>query len=152
MSYLLDTNVLSEAQRKTPNQKVISWLSSQEATNSYISVLSLGEIEAGISYLGETKKAIELRSWFEILQESFYERVLLLDSKTLLTWGKLKAETRRNGHNVPIIDSLLAATAITHKLILVTRNTDDFIYSGVTVLNPWLQASCLELANISYIK
>jgi predicted nucleic acid-binding protein len=138
MSFLLDTNVLSEAKQKHPDPKVLSWLASQALTESYISVLSLGEIEEGIAYLGSTKKALDLNHWLLSLKQSFQGRILVLDEATLSTWGQLRGFAKQQGQVLPVIDSLLAASALTHKLTLVTRNTKDFVLTGVQLLNPWL--------------
>jgi len=139
MSYLLDTNVLSEAKQKQANPKVINWLGSQGAIDSYISVITLGEIEEGISYLGKTKKAKSLRHWLDDIKLNFQNRILPIDEKTMQIWGELRANARRNGQTLAVMDSLLAATALNHDLVLVTRNTSDFNATGVRLFNPWLE-------------
>ena len=137
MSYLLDTNVLSEAKQKQPEPKVLSWLAQQSPTDCYLSVISLGEIQEGITALGNTKKARVLAAWLASLKQSFHGRILPLDEAVLSTWGELHGQARRKGQPLPVIDSLLAATALTHNLTLVTRNTADFINTGVHLHNPW---------------
>ena len=137
MSYLLDTNVLSEAKQKQPDPKVLRWLAQQSPTDCYLSVISLGEIQEGISALGSTKKASILADWLNTLKHSFHGRILPLDEAVLSTWGELHGQARRKGQPLPVIDSLLAATALTHNLTLVTRNTADFKVPGLRLNNPW---------------
>jgi len=135
MSYLLDTNILSETVRSTPSKAVISWLDSVPADALFISVLTLGEIRKGVELLGDAKRRERLRVWLEHELPAWFEgRVLPVDLAVTDRWGRLLAEVRRS---VPSIDSLLAATALHHELRLVTRNADDFHYPGLEVINPF---------------
>ena len=137
MSYLLDTNVVSEARRIRPNEHVLHWLAHQPLTATYLSVITLGELEEGISALGETHRAEALRAWLTQLEESFVGRILDVDRSVVRTWGRIQAEAKRQGRTPPAIDALIAATAITHELVLVTRNTNDVAALPVETLNPW---------------
>jgi predicted nucleic acid-binding protein len=138
VNYLLDTNILSEAKQKHPDPRVLSWLAKQSPTDCYLSVISLGEIQEGISALGSTKKARALAEWLASLKQAFQGRILPIDEQLIATWGDLRGQARAKGRPLPVIDSLLAATAITHNLTLVTRNTADFEASGIKLFNPWL--------------
>ena len=134
LQYLLDTNVLSETRKKQPNERVVQFLSTVEPSALYISVLTLGELRKGVALKrqSDSETAQKLGSWVDGLQYSFAERILGIDAAVANLWGKLSAERSR-----PVIDTLLAATAIVHELILVTRNTKDVEVPEMTVLNPW---------------
>lgn len=135
MSYLLDTNVLSELRRKQPNAGVVAWVQARPASTLYISVLTLGEIRKGIASLGESPKQLVLLDWLEVdLPNFFTGRILPITGAVADRWGLLQAQAQRP---VPAIDSLLAATALAHGMQLVTRNEKDFAYSGLQVINPW---------------
>lgn len=137
MSYLLDTNVVSETIRRNPNKAVISWLDQIPGEALFISVLTLGEIRKGIEALSDKKRREKLRIWIDHeLPRWFDERVLPVDLAVADRWGRLLAEI---GRSVPTIDSLLAATALHHDLRLVTHNVRDFDYPGLEVINPRLR-------------
>lgn len=135
MSYLLDTNIVSETVRRNPNKAVIAWLDRLPSEALYVSVLTLGEIRRGIEALNDRKRREKLRLWLEHeLPAWFEERVLPVDLAVADRWGRLLAEM---GRPVPTTDSLLAATALHHELRLVTRNSGDFKYPGLEVINPF---------------
>jgi hypothetical protein len=136
MSYLLDTNVISEHTRKKPNGDVVAWLRSLPIEEQYLSALSVGEIRDGVERLGPGTKKERLRLWLERdLQDVFGDRLLDLTTAIADRWGRLTAEVQ---HPVPVIDSLLAATALHHDLRLVTRDEQDFLrFPGLVVVNPW---------------
>lgn len=135
--YLLDTNIISEAKRPQPDANVLAWLTQQPLSSTYISVLSLGELEEGISLLGETTRALELRRWLGSLRAAYGGRILSVDEAVASTCGHLRAGAKRQGRAVPAIDALLAATALTHDLTLVTRNINDVAALPVNTLNPF---------------
>ena len=132
--YLLDTNILSETRRKEPDQGVIDFLSAAEPSALYVSVLTLGELRKGVALKKRTDPdtAKRLGHWVDGLEYSFADRILGIDAATATIWGGLSAQRPR-----PVIDTLLAATAIAHDLILVTRNTADVQDIKVSLLNPW---------------
>lgn len=135
MSYLLDTNIVSETIRRRPNKLVIGWLEQIPADALFVSVLTLGEIRKGVERLTDKKRREKLRTWLEHdLPAWFEERVLPVDLAVSDRWGRLLAEV---GRPVPTIDSLLAATALHYELRLITRNARDFDYPGLEVINPW---------------
>lgn len=143
MTYLLDTCIISKLGKiKThPNQKLMSWFEKHPESAYFISVLTLGEIQKGISKLGtqESRKKMNLEDWLSgELVPRFTNRILTIDALTASIWGTLCGEHQRKGLLLPVIDSLLAASAIQHHLILVTENTKDFIPTGVRLLNPLL--------------
>ena len=135
MSYLLDTNVLSELRRKTPHPAVVDWFSHRPATTLYLSVLTLGELRKGIETLADTSRRLALLDWLESDLPGFFTgRILPVDLSVADRWGRLVAQA---GRPLPAIDSLLAATALHHGLHLVTRNERDFDVPGLEVINPW---------------
>ena len=134
MSYLLDTNIISETVRRNPNKAVIAWLDQLPAEALFVSVLTLGEIRKGIEVLADKRRQEKLRLWLEHELPAWFEgRVLPVDLAVADRWGRLLAEV---GRPVPTVDSLLAATALHHELRLVTRNAGDFDYPGLQVINP----------------
>lgn len=135
MSYLLDTNVISEVVQRKPNKRVMAWLDELPNEALFISVLTLGEIRNGVERLGDRKRREKLRLWLEHdLFDWFGGRILAVDLAVADRWGRLLAD---EGRPLPTIDSLLAATALHHELRLVTRNTKDFEIQGLEVIDPW---------------
>lgn len=135
MSYLIDTNVLSELRRREPNRGVIEWFEQRPSITLYLSVLTLGEIRKGIASLVNDDRQLKLLDWLEVeLPQFFSGRILSVDAEVADRWGRLSAQM---GRPTPAIDSLITATALTHGLKLVTRNVRDFNYPGLDVINPW---------------
>ncbi len=135
MSYLIDTNVLSELRRKEPDPQVVRWISQRPATTLHLSVLTLGELRKGIAALADGDRKSRLLDWLEVELTGFFAgRILPIDAATADQWGRLMANA---GRPLPAIDSLLAATSLTHGLTLVTRNVKDFQHPSLTVINPW---------------
>lgn len=134
MTFLLDTNVVSEPRRRKAESAVIGWLREQNSEALFISVLTVGEITAGVSSLArrDPVAAGSLRSWFAGVRSSYGNRVLSVTEPITEAWGRLHAL-----RPLPIIDGLLAATALVHDLTIVTRNERDFADLGVPLLNPW---------------
>ncbi len=138
MKYLLDTCLVSELVKKEPNPAVVSWLDEQDEQKLFLSVLNLGELQKGISKLLDGTKKDELQAWVALdLVERFTGRVLDLDLETALCWGRLQGEAEQAGEKLPVMDSLIAATASAHGLVVVTRNVKDIERCGVRVCNPW---------------
>ena len=135
MSYLIDTNVVSELIRAKPEPRVVSWFNALPDAALYLSVLTLGELRKGVEKLPDTPRQEKLRLWLENdLLTWFGQNLLPVDARVADRWGRLLAEAARP---VPAIDSLLAATALQHDLRLVTRNEKDFKFPGLVVINPW---------------
>jgi len=135
MSYLLDTNVLSELRRKQPNKGVSAWFAQRPASSLYLSVLTLGELRKGIDGVQDEPRKLALSDWLQNeLSLFFLGRVLSIDEQVADRWGQLVAAA---GRPLPAIDSLLAATALVHGLHMVTRNAKDFEGLGLDVINPW---------------
>jgi len=136
VSYLLDTNVISETVRRRPEAKVIDWLRSVPDDSLHTSVLCLGEIVGGIERLPAGARRERLLRWLDHdLVAWLGNRILAIDDGVAVTWGRLLA--RSAGQPMPAIDGLLAATALHRDLSLVTRNEADFARTGVRIVNPW---------------
>ena len=134
MSYLIDTNVLSELRRKSPDANVVKWVNSRPATSLYLSVLTLGELRKGIDSLADAKRRLKLVDWLETELPLFFAgRILDIDQGIADQWGRLLAVA---GRTLPAIESLLGATAAHHGLTMVTRTSKDFDNLGLKVLNP----------------
>jgi predicted nucleic acid-binding protein len=139
MSYLLDTCLLLEFSRlRPPDGRVCNWLDSIDEEKLFLSVITLGEIGQAIERLPDSRRKNELMTWLnDDLVERFSGRMLELDLATLLLWGSLTARMEANGQPpMSVMDSLLAASALHNNLILVTRNTAEFVSCGVQLLNP----------------
>ncbi|MEX0375457.1 type II toxin-antitoxin system VapC family toxin [Spiribacter pallidus] len=135
MSYLIDTNVISELRRRTPAPAVQSWFVERDSRSLYLSVLTIGEIRKGAEKMADRHRQQEILDWLENdLRLFFADRILSIDEAVAERWGRLAAAAKRP---LPVIDSLLAATALTHDLCLVTRNVSDFELPGLDVFNPW---------------
>lgn len=138
MSFLLDTCVISEFVRRKPAESVICWLDGQDEERLFISAITIGEIRRGIERLPESVLRAELVDWFEgKFMRRFDQRILAVSAEIMQTWGCHCAKMERSGRPLPVMDSLIIATALYHQLIVVTRNTADFLPSGVEVVDPW---------------
>jgi len=134
MSYLLDTCVISELVKRTPEYPVVKWLDDTPEELKFVSVISLAEIKFGIISAPEGQKRDRLEAWFErLLRPSFADRVVAFDEAVSMRWATLKKKYK----NAPVLDSQIAASAVEHAMTLVTRNVKDFSFAGLKVFNPW---------------
>jgi len=134
VSFLLDTNIISELRRKRPDARVVSWLRRAEPATLSISVLSLGEIAKGAAQcaMRDRAQAELLYRWLAAVRTNYADRTIAVDADITEAWGRLAAK-----RSMPVIDGLLAATALLRGLTLVTRNIHDFADTGISVFNPW---------------
>lgn len=138
MKYLLDTCVISELVTPHPNENVLKWLREREENDLFLSVLTIGEIQKGISRLPDSKKKKSLVKWVEDdLKKRFSGRVLDVTEDIAIQWGKILGESEKKGKKIPVIDCLIAASAIEENLTVVTRNIKDMEDTGARLLNPW---------------
>ena len=130
--YLVDTNVVSEARRGS--RQAVAWLRSVRPESVYLSALTLGEIMRGVALRrkSDPQTAARLTEWLERLRQNHADRILPVTDRVALEWGRIAALRPRGD-----IDGLIAATAIVHDLILVTRNVKDFEDIAVSLINPW---------------
>jgi predicted nucleic acid-binding protein len=137
-AFLLDTNVISELLKRKPEPKVTTWIDATDEELLFLSVLTLGEIRKGVVLLPRNARRTSLDAWLsKDLPLRFSGRILDIDQEVAHRWGQISGLASAKGVNVPVIDGLLAATAIQHNLTLVTRNTRDVAATGVTLFNPW---------------
>lgn len=134
MSFLLDTNVVSETRKRTPDRNVLAWFDDTDQQDLHISVLTIGELTKGIARRRhrDPRSAAGLEHWLRGIEELFSDRVIPIDASIATAWGNLDA-----GRPLPVIDSLLAATAKVRGFTLVTRNVKDIEPTGVPYINPW---------------
>jgi predicted nucleic acid-binding protein len=136
--FLLDTNVISELVKPSPNSKVTRWIDATDESRLCLSVLTLGEIRKGIALLPDASRRVSLETWLDHeLVLRFADRILAIDQAVADCWGRIAAPALRAKSALPVIDGLLAATAMRHNLTLVTRNTKDVVVRGVAVFRPW---------------
>jgi predicted nucleic acid-binding protein len=136
--FLLDTNVVSELVRPRPNPRVTQWLDSTDEELLYLSVLTLGEIRKGITTLTDPARKMKLEAWLSgNLLARFESRILPIDRAIADRWGQIAGFLAAQGSLLPVIDGLLAATALHHNLTLVTRNISDVALTRVGVFDPW---------------
>ncbi len=130
--YLVDTNVILEARRNTP--QAVSWLRSADPFSVHLSVITLGEVMRGIALKqrSDPRTAAHLAEWLRKLRHDHGDRILPITDKIAVEWGRIAAERPRGD-----ADGLIAATAIVHDLMIVTRNVGDFDDTGASVINPW---------------
>ncbi|MBZ5592693.1 MAG: type II toxin-antitoxin system VapC family toxin [Acidobacteriia bacterium] len=136
--FLLDTNIIAELIKPRPEPRVVAWVDATDENLLYLSVLTLGEIRKGIVGLPHAARQAELEAWLESdLRLRFAGRILTVDEAVAERWGIIAGNAAMRGAVMPVIDGLLAATAIHNNLTLVTRNTGDVAETGVLVFNPW---------------
>lgn len=135
MSYLVDTNVISEFSRPIPSRAVTEWFENVADDALHMSILTVGELRRGVEQLPAGKRRERLRYWLEQeLPSWFGPRLLPIDAAVADRWGRLLASVPRT---LPAVDSLIAATALHHQLRIVTRNTEDFAIDGLETVDPW---------------
>ena len=135
MTYLLDTNILSETRKRQPAAGVTNWIATTPPEWLHVSVLTLGEIEQGITRIrsrGDHEQVAGLERWLREVEFGFADRILPVTVAVASAWGRQQHE-----QPIPVIDGLIAATARVNGLTVVTRNVKDFERSGVEALNPF---------------
>jgi predicted nucleic acid-binding protein len=138
MKYILDTCVVSELVRPNPEPKVVQWISQCDEEALFLSVVTIGEIQKGITKLTDKKRSAVIQQWLDSeLRERFQGRILSVSEEVALTWGIILGETEQKGIAVSSIDGIIGATAVTLNLTVVTRNEKDIAPTGARVLNPW---------------
>ncbi len=137
MRTLLDTCILSELRRPNCNQDVKNAVAELTSEELFVSVISIGEIVKGIELLDASRRKQELLSWIRKLELNYADHLLPVDLEVVRIWGEITAVAQKRGITIPVCDGLIASTARRHGLHLMTRNTADFKYTGVMLINPW---------------
>ncbi|SEJ90936.1 hypothetical protein SAMN04488058_1348 [Deinococcus reticulitermitis] len=135
---LLDTNVVSELTRPRPSAAVVAYLGRLDPRQTYLSLITVGEIERGIAQMDVPARAVKLRNWLDgQLLPGYAGRILPLDERVIRRWGELMALPAVRARTGIAVDALIAATASTHRLTLVTRNARDFGLFPIQIFDPW---------------
>lgn len=134
MSYLLDTNAVSELSKEAPNPVVVGWVR-RNHLDCFLSAVTIGEMVKGLELLPEGKKRRRLARELRFLQEDYRDRVLAYDELVAVEWGRLYAAAKRQGRLLPLEDSLIEATALSYQLTVATHNAGDFF--RVQTMDPW---------------
>ena len=136
--FLIDTNVISEFVKPQPDARVIRWLDSAGPETLFVSVVTFGEIRLGIEDLPAGKRRAALEEWFEQGLPAWFDTHLLPVSKAIADrWARLTIHAKKRGASITTADGMIAATAVEHNLVIVTRNVTDFSTCGVRIVNPW---------------
>lgn len=137
MKCLLDTNAVSEPTRARPNPGYMAWFDGAEQSDLFVSVVTLGELRRGAALLEEGPRRARYEAVHVQLIDWFEDRVIPIDREIALVWGEVSAQARRGGQGSSMADQLLAASALSRDLTLVTRNVRDFQHVGCKLLCPW---------------
>lgn len=138
MNFVLDTCVVSELVARAPEARVLGWLDALDPRTVYLSVITIGELQRGISRLSASRRRTTLERWLDDdLMPRFEGQILVIDTAVMRTWGFVVARAESGGRSLPVMDSLIAATAITHRCQLATRNGTDFEATGASIVDPW---------------
>jgi predicted nucleic acid-binding protein len=140
VSFLLDTNVVSEWVRPRPNAGVVNWLTQADEDRIFLSVITLAELRYGIEALAAGQRRRRLDDWLRTeLPLRFGDRILSVDGAVADAWGKIMARAKSAGRPIGVADAFIAATVAVHDLTLVTRNTAHFETVLRTLINPWIE-------------
>ena len=137
MAYLLDTCVVSEFTKPRPSASVDRWVAGVPDASQLISVLTLGELEKGVRKLAAGQRRGALERWLADLHLRIVDRILPVDARVALEWGRISAREEAAGRPMPVIDALIGATALVHGHTVVTRNKSDIARSGAKIFDPW---------------
>lgn len=140
MRLLLDTNVLSEVTKPSPDPRVLGWLDALDEDRTFLSVVSIAEIRRGVVLMDQGRHRDALTEWLsQDLPQRFAQRVLPIDEAVAMAWGDLMGVAKRRGRGLSSMDGLIAATAISQSLTLATRNIKDFDGFGIDLHSPWIR-------------
>jgi len=138
VTFLLDTNAVSEWVKPRPNKGIVTWFADVDEDRLFLSVISLAELRKGISGLPAGRRRERLDSWLTVeLPERFEARVLSIDAAVADQWGRITVAGKIAGRPIGIMDAFLAATAAVYDLTLVTRSFSDFAHTDIPTLSPW---------------
>ena len=139
MSYLIDTNVISEVTKRQPNTGVVRWLSAQRSQDIYLSTTTVAEIRYGVEAVPEGARRRALETWYRLSIGGPDAQILPISLAVAEAWGRLRRQAEMAKRTMPVMDASIAATAEVHGLTIVTRNVRDFEAWGGPVFNPWTE-------------
>ena len=137
MNFLIDTCVVSELSKSNPDKNVLQWFDNCPEDQIFLSSLTLGEIQYGISIFPESRKKNDLSIWFNKLIDAYKDSTLNITDNICLRWGNERAKLEQKGIQLGVVDGLISCTAIEYNYALVTRNMTGVDISNLKVLNPW---------------
>lgn len=139
MKYLLDTCVVSETRKRNPDACLKKWLASVSSDDLFLSVVTLGELRKGSCLVKDASHRQEIETWIDaVVTPGFAGRVVSFDRRMADQWGRLMGEGIATGRTPSVTDSMIAATAFAQGMTVVTRNTSDFQFEGLKVINPFV--------------
>jgi len=136
--YLFDTCVVSELPKPNANADVLRFADQLDVRDSFLSVVTIGELRRGVYLLPEGRRRSDLNQWIDGLVVQFSGNILAVDMDTSDIWAQISAKAQRRGRTIAMADGLIAATALQHGMQVVTRNVKDFEPTGVPIVNPWI--------------
>ena len=131
--FLLDTDALSELEKPVPDHGLLAWLETVDWLDLHLSVITIGEVWAGIVALPQGRKRRALEGMFDLIPDRFHNRIIPVDYAVVVKYGEIQAESGP----LPSLDTLIAATVMTRRLTLVTHNVKDMARTGAALLDPW---------------
>lgn len=131
--FLLDTDALSDLEKPSPDSGLLDWLDTVDWLDLHLSVITIGELWKGIAELPQSRKRRALEAMFDLIPDRFYNRIIPVDYAIAVKFGEIQAKAGP----LPSLDTLIAATAVTRRLTLVTHNIKDMARTGATILDPW---------------
>ena len=139
MNYLIDTCVLSECVKKTPNLQVVQWFNQHKPEQLFLSSITIAEIKKGLYKIKtlQPERCQKLQYWLKNIEAKFSPRILPITEDILDNWAENSAHAELQGKKLAVMDALIAATAQQHQLILATRNVDDFKITPLKIINPY---------------
>lgn len=137
MLTLLDTNVLSELTSRNPMDRVVEFVTALDPMDAFVSVISIGELAFGVARLPMGRRQSELTDWLNAIKAQYSKTLIGPDVETAQIWGDLNAMVEAAGRDISTSDRWIAATALQHEMRLATRNTKDFLQTGISLVNPW---------------
>jgi toxin FitB len=131
--FLLDTTTVSEMEKAQPNKGLVDWLGGVLWDDLFLSAITIAEARLGIDVLANGEKRRRLEAWFDNLTDQFQDRIIPIDYAVAIKFAEIQADGP-----LPIMDSFIGATAMVHRLTVVTRNSSDLGRTGARVLDPWI--------------
>lgn len=141
MKFLLDTCVLSELVKPQPESRVLAWINARKEADLHVAAVTLAELQRGVARLPASRRKSELADWLGKLRMGFAGRALSFTPDTAAYWGEMCARVEAGGRTMAAFDSIIAALAVEHGLVLVTHNERDFAMAPLVLLNPWNDGS-----------